>query len=176
MIVTYSKSWVFRSHHIRRCVTYRVSGTIYYTAVAMPNPRNPPPEIAYKAITLTDPVLSATVTRYTSAGRCTSGVSLTKLTMGQYWSGYSCSYNPSLSVSWPFGVSVSAWPNCGNKRQAGYTAPYGSYKVYTQWNSGSPTVFANDTVAQGQPAPCYGVYVSALEWVGGSSDSIAASP
>lgn len=30
--------------------------------------------------------------------------------------GYSCSFNPSISVSVPWGISVSAWPSCGSKK------------------------------------------------------------
>lgn len=32
--------------------------------------------------------------------------------------GYSCSYNPSISVSAPWGVGVSFWPSCDDKKAA----------------------------------------------------------
>jgi hypothetical protein len=38
--------------------------------------------------------------------------------MGQDWTGYSCSFNPSISVSIRWVISVGFWPSCGNRTQA----------------------------------------------------------
>jgi hypothetical protein len=173
--VFYSTSWVFRSHAIGRCVTLGAQGKITYTIVTHPNPRDPPPTDSYENIKLTNPVLTAKVARYTRTNTCTVAVNLSKISIGQFWTGYACSYNPSLSVSFPWGVSFGAWPSCGDRRQASYVTHYGRGARYKQSNSGSPTRFGNDTRSFQEPAPCYGVTASVVAYVGNSSDSFGAS-
>lgn len=172
--VSYSVTWHFRSRAIHRCVTLRATGTVKYAETKMPNPHDPPPEIAFTSIKLTNPRLSATVYHY-GKGRCGSRERLTKISIGQHWTGYSCSYNPTLSVSYPWGISVSAWPSCGDRRQAHYSTGYGRGSYYRQSNSGSPTRFGNDTIDYQASAPCYGITASTVAYVGSRSDSYGAS-
>jgi hypothetical protein len=175
MQIKYHNSWLFKSHPLKRCITLATHGTIKYTAVTHPNPRDPPPTITFKNIKLTDPVVTATVTYLRKSGSCGSRVSLSKISLGQHWTGYSCSFNPSLSVSFPWGVSVGGWPVCGGRKQASYTTSYGSGSFYKQSNSGSPTQFGNVTIDAGQTAPSYGVFASVVAYVGRTSDSYGAS-
>jgi hypothetical protein len=174
MKVTYSENWIFRASTIPRCVKLNAYGAIYYKFVVV----NPARQVVeYEDIKLTNPTITAKVYRR-SKGRCTARATLTKIKLGQYWTGYSCSYNPSLSVSVPWAVSFAAWPSCGNRNQAGYTTTYGKIKPdrpYVQGNSGSPTIFGDATKFAGDSPPCYGVISSTVAYVGGSSDSYGAS-
>jgi hypothetical protein len=173
--VSYNVTWTFRSGILRRCIKLRARGTIHYTRQALPNPHDPPPEIKFSSIKLTNPVLTASVTHY-AKHRCTTRATLSKISIAQHWTGYSCTYNPSLSVSAPWGVSFSAWPNCGNRRQAAYSQPYGRGSFYKQGNSGSPTRFGDNTINFQAPAPCFGVTASTVGHIGThTSDSYGAS-
>lgn len=175
MEIKYHNSWLFKSHSLRRCISIRTHGTIKYTAVKHPNPHDPPPTISFERIRLTDPVITASVTRLLSSGKCGSTARLSKLSLGQHWTGFSCSFNPSLSVSFPWGVSIGGWPSCGDRRQASYTTTYGRGSFYKQSNSGSPTRFGNVTIEFQQRAPSFGVFASVVAFVGTRSDSFGAS-
>ena len=85
--------------------------------------------------------------------------------MGQHWSGYSCSFNPPISFSAPWGIGVSFWPGCGDKSQAGYTSDYGSSSSYTQYTSSVPPVTFGDYGGLPGQDPCYGLYVSSQNYV-----------
>lgn len=174
MKITYSKTWIFRSHLIGRCVKLHAYGTIHYKVVIISPPRQ---LVEYESIKLTNPTISAKIYHF-SRGRCTSRASVSKITLGQDWTGFSCSYNPSLSVSAPWGVSFGAWPSCGNRNQAGHTTTYGRIrprKTYVQGNSGSPTLFGNSTKSQSDTPPCYGVIATTTAYLSGKSDSYGAS-
>jgi hypothetical protein len=94
--------------------------------------------------------------------------SVTSLDEAQYWSGYDCSFTPSISVSYPWGFSVGGWPDCGNRARAWWSTSYGSGSHFEQFNTGNPTpdTFRNEYVTPpigGSPepaGPCYGVYVT----------------
>jgi len=175
MKVTYHNSWLFKSRAIHRCITFRTHGTIKYTAVVVPL-RPPIIEIKFKNIRLVNPVITATVQWLRSNGSCGAKKRLSKLSLGQHWAGYACGFNPSLSAGFPWGVSLSAaWPNCGNRRQAGYTSTYTkNSSFYKQSNSGSPAHFGNVTIDHTQRAPSFGVFSSAVAYVGSRSDSYGA--
>jgi len=175
MQIKYHNSWKFKSGPLRRCVSIKTHGTITYTAVTHPNPHDPPPTITFKKIKLTDPVLTATVYYLKKSGKCGSRDSLSRITMAQHWTGYACSFNPSLAVSVPWGVSLGGWPNCGSRRQASFTTGYGRGSFYKQSNSRSRPQFGDVTIDASQTAPSYGVYASVVAYVGNSSDSFGAS-
>ena len=90
-------SWTFKSKELGVCVTFSVTGKISYTAVQGPH------SILWKDQQLKSPTLTAKVHAY-NKGRCTGSAKLRKISMGQFWTGYSCSFNPSLSASAPWGV------------------------------------------------------------------------
>jgi len=92
--------------------------------------------------------------------------------MGQFWTGYSCSFNPSLSASAPWGVSVGGWPSCGYRMQAGFTSnPDGPSAVFHQYNTGAQVSFGDHAGATKANDPCYGVFVSATADRGSNSES-----
>lgn len=93
--------------------------------------------------------------------------------MTQLWPGWSCSFNPSLSASLPWGISFGGWPSCGNRHRARHGSSYGAASFYEQFNSGSHTAFGNYT---GFPPsiPCDGVFVTATMYQHNISDSFSA--
>jgi hypothetical protein len=88
----FNVSWAFKSKKLQVCVTFSVSGKISYTAVQGPY------SVLWKNQKLKSPTLTAKVHAY-NKGRCTGSAKLRKISMGQFWTGYSCSFNPSLSAS-----------------------------------------------------------------------------
>jgi hypothetical protein len=164
--VSFNKSWTFKSKAIGACVTFRVTGKIVYRAVT-----NGHGSVFWSNQQLNAPKLTANVTAY-NGGSCSGPEILSKISMGQLWTGYSCSFNPSLSVSVPWGLSVGGWPNCGSRKRASHSSSYGRGGSYTQNNTGSPTKFGNFTGSTSHE-PCYGVYVSSTDYKGNTSDSFS---
>jgi hypothetical protein len=105
---------------IRVCVVFTVSGKITYAAVS--GPRG---VVEWRNQRLTNPTLAASVHRY-DRGSCTGRSTLTRLSMTQLWSGWSCSFNPSVSASLPWGLSFGGWPSCGNRNRARHGTSYGA--------------------------------------------------
>ena len=165
---TYTATWTFKDGPLRRCVTYTVSGSIKYNTQVL----EPSGDIAWTNQRLSpQPTFKASVHAYDS-GRCGGTAKLYRISMGQHWSGYSCSFNPSISFSAPWGIGVSFWPSCGDKSQVGYTSDYGSSSSYTQYTSGVPPVtFGNYFGLPGQN-PCYGLYVSSQNYVSSNTSNI----
>jgi hypothetical protein len=172
---SFSEQWTFVSRPLNYCIDFSLKGTITYNAAALPTQRGP--EFSLTSIHLNDPVLKAVVHRFFTDDGCLTGKgSVSKISMGQHWSGYSCSFTPSVGVSIPWGVSAGGWPDCGNRKQASYSTTYNSGKKFTQNNSQSQASFENEgsPSSLGKPKICYGVYVSAVAWRGNTSDSYAA--
>jgi hypothetical protein len=162
---SFNVSWTFKSKKLGVCVTFSVSGKISYTAVQGPH------SVLWKDQELKSPTLTTKVHAY-NKGRCTGSAKLRKISMGQFWTGYSCSFNPSLSASAPWGVSIGGWPSCGNRKRAGFTSnPDGPSAVFHQYNTGARVSFANHTGATKANDPCYGVFVSATAYRGSDSES-----
>jgi hypothetical protein len=149
--VTFTVSWTFKSKPLDVCIVFTEQGTIHYTLGVL-NSGN----FSWLNQKLTDPTLSADVHWY-NGGRCIGPSTVTKISMGQFWTGYSCNFNPLLSV---WGVTFGNWPSCGSRDWAEYMTSYGSGAHFIQYNSGSPTAFGDYTAYYLYP-PCYGVYVSA---------------
>jgi hypothetical protein len=167
--VSFNKSWTFKSKTVGACVAYKVTGKITYTAVT--NGHN---SVFWSNQKLVDPVFTAKVTAY-DGGSCIGPKTLTSISMSQHWAGYSCSFNPTLSVSAPFGLSFGGWPSCGSRTLAAHSTSYGLDSSYLQDNSGSHTSFENFTGSTSHE-PCYGVYVSSTAHQGpGTSDSFSSS-
>ena len=161
--------WNFNAVHINRCIRFRVKGDITYTYGTAGR------SWEWSNIKLNDPVLTAYVYPY---NRCGSGsATTTSIEMAQEWTGYSCSFNPSVSVSVPWGIAFGGWPDCSNRNQAGDDTSYSDTSTnYLQGNSGDPADFPiyeedNSPTA----APCYGVYTSGTGWVNNHSDSYDAA-
>lgn len=172
--IAYKRSWTFKSRPLHRCVVYTVSGDFkYHLKETVFRSKN----YFYSNQRISDPKMTATVLAY-GGHRCGSRARVSKITLAQYWTGYSCSYNPSLGFSLPWGISFGFWPNCGNRDQVGYQTDYGRGSYYVQHNTGSKANFGNYTshVDLGSPPipPCYGVYPASTVYEGNTSDSYGA--
>ena len=167
---SYKATWTFKAQPLGICVLFTATGKINYSVAQGPH------SAQWTNIKLTAPKLTAAIHAY-SGGSCSGPGTVTKLSMGQFWTGYSCSFNPSLSVSAPWGASIGGWPSCGNRKRASLSTTYTTTSpTYTQNNTGSPTTFGNYTAAGPDPAhPCYGVFVSAVAFKGSTSDSFGAT-
>jgi hypothetical protein len=172
--VPYKDSWTFKSKDIGLCVTFTVSGDITYTVSQSAAGRFELDD-AWTNQQLHDPTLKAVIHGY-NGGRCDTSAKATGMDMGQNWTGYACSFNPSLSFSIPWAISFGFWPSCHKRNQAEYHHPYpGTYASYTMYNSGDPAGFGEyqSTFNPGlKPTPpCYGVYVSGTAYKKNKSDS-----
>ena len=165
---TFTATWTFKDGSLRRCVTYTVTGGIKYDTQVLA----PSGDITWTNQRLSpQPTLEASVHAY-AGGRCGGAAKLYTISMGQHWSGYSCSFNPSVFFSAPWGIGVSFWPSCGDKSQVGYISDYGSSSSYTQYTSGAPPVaFGHYDGLPGQN-PCYGLYVSSQNYVSSHTSDI----
>lgn len=172
----YKVTWTFKSRDINKCLSLTARGKFKY--ISRPVVLGKEVGHQWSDQEIIDPTITAVVRNY-AGGRCMGSATLTKLTMGQFWTGHECDFNPSLSVSFPWAISFGFWPSCGDRRQAGFSTTYPEGNIYTQHNSGSRVTFA-DFIAQpnlGQPfkRPCYGVFISAVAFVNSSSDSFGAN-
>jgi hypothetical protein len=172
--ITYKKTWTFRSAPLRRCVVFTASGNITYKVYDVGS--YAASSYVWEKQKLNSPKITAHVEFYRNR-KCGAKAKVTKLELGQHWTGYACSFNPSISVSYPWGISVGAWPSCGNRNQATYDTTYATRSTnYAQNNTGSPTAFGNYYDPEdANPPPCYGVFPSAVAYIGSTSDSYGAS-
>jgi len=169
---------MWKTTHLHLCVTFAVHGTFTYkTTTGRGN-------VQWTEQRLRDPALRISFTNL-SNGSCGKAAVPNKVAIQQHWTGYACSFNPSitLSVGAPASVSisVSGWPSCGNRKQAVYATspPYDGKSYYNQYNSGSPTAFGKFVGWKPPgnapiPHPCYGVFPSATIYRGSNSDSFGA--
>ncbi len=98
-----------------------------------------------------------------------------KVRVTQSWSGYDCSFDPAIGISYrPWGLSLEGWVDCGKEWQAERSTEYTrNLSLYRQSNSGSPVDFGTESTARRDPAPCYGTVVDLTIWniAGNRSDS-----
>jgi hypothetical protein len=169
----YSISWTWKSPDLHLCLKFKVYGNITYKTYETITTKSA--SIWWKDQKLNDPTMTVVVE---NAG-CKRQVSVSSISIAQHWTGYSCSFNPSLSLGVGadgVGIGISGWPSCGTRKQAIYHSHYGRGAHHTQFNSGSPTAFGDySSLVSGvglvKPPPCYGVYPSATVNYHGNSDS-----
>lgn len=166
--MAYSKAWTFHSAPLKLCAYFEVKGSISYTETVAGGSHGS--QFNYTGITVKNPVVEATMENYNGT-TCSGSKSTSKWVMAQSWSGYSCSFNPSISVSAPWGISLSFWPSCSNRDQASYGTSYGSGTKYAQNNSGFDFSYGNYSSASTDTPPCYGVRVTGTAWEGNTSDN-----
>jgi len=165
---TFTATWTFKDASLRRCVIYTVTGGIKYDTQTL----EPSGDIGWTNQRLSpQPTLEASVRAY-GGGRCGGAATLYTISMGQHWSGYSCSFDPSVFFSAPWGIGVSFWPSCGDKSQVGYTSDYGSSSSYTQYTSGAPPLTFGFYGGLPGQNPCYGLYVSSQNYASSHTSDI----
>jgi hypothetical protein len=160
--VTYNKSWTFKSKPLGICVIFDVRGNFTYH-VTKGVAGTKAFEDTWSSQHLNDATLEANIHDY-ARGSCIGPATATSMDMSQQWTGYSCSFNPSLSISVPWAVSVGFWPSCGDRNLAKHHTSYSDdSSYYIQYNTGDKLRIGNYSSAYppgGHPSPpCYGVYV-----------------
>lgn len=171
----YKKSWGWKSRPLGICTVLKATGYIKYTTKTGRN------NVQYINQVVHSPRLTAYVYALRN-GHCTRlSVRVRKFQIAQHWTGYSCSFNPRISVNagiTGLSVSISGWPSCGNRNQAIYSTSYGPGNHAIQDNTGSPISFGNTTSWGSPTSPpppvCYGVFASAEIWKSHHSDSFGA--
>lgn len=173
--MSYSKAWIWKSAPLSVCISFVASGYITYTVTRVITKGNP--SYNWQNVELHKPQLVATVGYY-AGGVCqypTPPV-LSQLRMAQYWTGYDCSFNPSLGASFPWGLSVGGWPSCGDReRAANETTFTGKSTVYRQSYSTNQASLGDGSSSSYTPGPCYGVYFTVDAWVNGDDEDGGAS-
>ena len=172
--VTYNKSWTFKSRHLGICVIFDARGNFTYHVTESTEGTKALVDTWSKQH-VNDPTLEADIHAY-AKGTCTGAATTTSMDMGQQWTGYACSYNPSLAISVPWAISFGFWPSCGDRNMARRHTSYSDGSgYYIQYNSGDPVRIANYSSVFGateKPSPpCYGVYVEGTAYEHMISDS-----
>lgn len=180
-----AKSWTSYSPALGVCARYNLSATMKFRSTYSPAQTTYPTKPAGYMVSnarLYNPVLSVKTYSYSSSGGCsTTAKSVSKITFTQHWGGHACSFNPSVSVSVPWGVGVSFWPSCGTKNQARSTSSFGSGTSFTQnnYNNGSPVATWSGSLAfrttTKPPNPCLSVFVDSKITRGTSDDAYGGS-
>ncbi|WP_433018272.1 hypothetical protein [Kribbella sp. CA-294648] len=159
------------------CLKYSVTGTMTYKAVRY-GPIEGYIDYHLENLQVTAPKLTVTAYRYDSASHGCTRKSTTwlKLQVQHAYKGYGCSFNPSISVQFPFAVGVGFWPSCGEKKLGQWTSDYGAAGNWTQYNSSARIHFAQQSWYQSQTSPlpkpsCYGVMVRYHVYVRGIDDT-----
>lgn len=174
-VVEYTKRWKWVSHPLRVCIKFTATGHFTYRNSLAPG--HPFLTERWKDQVIHDPTLK--VASYKM--NCRTRLSIGRFDITQHWTGYSCSFNPHISISATvtgLSLAVSAWPSCGNRTQALFGTSYAGGEHHTQFNSGSPIGFGEyDALINGvekPPPPCYGIFPSAIIHAHGNSDSFGA--
>lgn len=165
--VSYARTVTFKSPPISRCVTFTLTGTFKYTFSASPQ------SSVWTHQRLVRPELEATV-RKRAHGKCGASAKLSAVQLDQIVAGAKCGFNPAMTVTKPWRLTVADWSGCGNRTQAGYESPRirRSSSAYVLISPGTRVRFATFS-EPGRPAspPCYAFQVAGTIYNGDSSDS-----
>ena len=159
--VKYHAHWLRKDGTLGVCITYNGTGDIKYNTQV----QEPSGAIEWTRQRLSpQPKFTARVRTYRHR-QCGTTAKLYKITMSQHWTGLSCSFNPSISFSAPWGVGISFWPSCANRNQVTYTSDFGRSSYYAQYTNGVPPVHFGDYGGLPGQRPCYAVYASAQNYI-----------
>lgn len=171
----YSIGWTWKDRKLHLCIKFAVYGDITYKTYETVTTHAA--QVWWKDQKLNDPTMHVVVENPTCKRQVSAG--LHEVAISQHWTGYSCSFNPSLSIGVGadgVAIGIAGWPSCGNRTQVIYHSHYPRGSHHTQFNSASPTAFGNYSdpvtgVGLLFPPPCYGVYPSATIYYRANSDS-----
>jgi len=110
------------------CVRWRIGGVLRYRATVVKEVRSTtsPGTVAW-GYSVSNVRLSTNQvevnTFVAKSGKCTTTrKKYSKLTIQEKMRGYSCSFNPQISVGAPWSVAFGFWPSCGSKTLANMSA------------------------------------------------------
>jgi hypothetical protein len=167
--IHYSKTWQFKSRPLKVCMFLKATGMLSYSLYLVGGVKNWSYEWDKQKIHA--PRLTAEIHDFAN-GSCAGPSTLTKLTLGQYWAGYSCSFNPQISISYPYGVSLSAWPSCKPRRQASDQSTFdATSSFYEQATTRGSVSYGNYVASATKYHPCYGVFATAIGYQSNISDA-----
>lgn len=167
--IHYNQTWKFKSRPLKACMFLTATGTVSYKLYLLAGVENQSYEWTDQIIHA--PRLTANI-HYFSNGSCSGPSTLSKLTLGQAWAGYSCSFNPQVSISYPFGLSLGAWPSCHSRNQASDESTFDTTSAfYEQATTRSPVDYGNYSATKTKYHPCYGVYATAIGYQKNISDA-----
>ena len=132
----FTRTAAFYSAPLSRCVHMKVTGTL--SAFYVRDSTTYPTPADYQSLQdpkVRDLTMKVWITRTCTAG--SAAATVTKATLRQSYYYWKCSSNPSISVSYPWSVGVSATPTCGDEKVARRATTYGTRNTsYAQYNSG----------------------------------------
>lgn len=117
----FGKSGTFVMTSPSFCVRWRIGGVVRYRATVTKEVRSTTAggtvAWGYNVSNVRMSTNQVEVNTYVArSGKCTSTrKKYSKLTIQEKMRGYSCSFNPQLSVSIPWGISAGFWPSCGSR-------------------------------------------------------------
>lgn len=120
----FSRSRTIVNTALQTCVDYTITGELKYTAKRYgPTAIDRNVEWRLEDIRIVTPTLSAQTYRYDPGNHaCTTNAQrVDDIEFSERWAGYGCNWNPSISISAPFGVGVSFWPDCDDKKAGIFT-------------------------------------------------------
>lgn len=183
---SFSRTYAFPDMYV--CVKYALTATITYNAVRYGPSASGYTDYRVTNVYVKDVRLTTTQVRYDPVYHSctTTGVKWKRMEVSQGWAGYSCSFNPTISVSFPWSLSVSFWPGCSNRNQAFYRSTYDSANglagpSQTQAPAGSihygdkQVAFQASYLPAPTSGPCYGAHVSQHTYMNGI-DRIVSHP
>lgn len=133
---SFTKKSSFYSTPLSRCVHTRITGKM--SAFYVRSTQDYPTPADYQS--LQDPRVKNLTMTVRTTRTCTAGAAkanVTKATLRQSYYYWKCSSNPSISVSYPWSVGVSATPTCGDEKVARRATTYDVKRAkYVQYNSG----------------------------------------
>ncbi|WP_433478078.1 hypothetical protein ACQPZP_14210 [Spirillospora sp. CA-142024] len=170
-LATYTRPYVLTDSHyskpLKRCVKTTAWGKISFQLKAPPHGVT-----GYNKVRLHDPVVRASVLTKCRGGKTAKA---TSATLVQRWYESSCKASVELSggidATKVWSVSVTPTINCGTRKvgQGQTRYPQGSYKTFTQYNSGTKLKFG--FVPNASKPLCLSVKTSAIIYVKSKSDS-----
>ena len=133
---SFTKKSSFYSSPLSRCVHTKITGEM--SAFYVRSTQSYPTPADYQSLQdprVKDLTMTVRTTRTCAAGSARAKV--TKATLHQSYYYWKCSSDPSISVSYPWSVGVSATPTCGNEKVARRTTTYDVRRAkFVQYNSG----------------------------------------
>lgn len=120
----FSHSGTVRFYSPNICIHYRLDGVLNYTAHIKRWYESNMDVWLFKRymdhVSISTPSLTIDGYRPSGSTCTTTRKSWSQATLKLRSRGYSCSFNPSISVSVPWGISAQAWPSCGSVNLAQY--------------------------------------------------------
>lgn len=150
----------------RYCVITTYSSTLRYRALIQRQPGMAGNPDIYRGwlVNVRQEQPRAVVTFYDS--NCRHRMTVDKVVMTQAHRAYSCTYNPQLSVGFPWTVGVGFWPTCGSVTRAAASTTFDQRSSrFDQLYSSASIRYGNQFVWESrgappanprQPSECYG--------------------